>query len=229
MQTPKWKERTATTHARHLEILKNRPDLQSNAILFLGDSMMERWLTTGKPFWDNELSKYPIMNAGVGGDRIENLLWRVLPTTGPGILDVASYCASAQALPHLGEAELPRMGRSYSTIFLMIGTNNIEKSNPENVASAIQSLLQIIFDKQPNVKRVILYGLTLRSDVPHHKITDLNRLLSELCAQSTFDGRLIFTSFSEKLNEDRYFDDHVHLSRLGYEHWLGELMPYLSE
>ena len=203
MQTPKWKERTATTHARHLEILKNRPDLQSGAILFLGDSMMERWLTTGKSFWNNELSKYPIMNAGVGGDRIENLLWRI--TTNPGILDVASY----------------------STIFLMIGTNNIEKSKPENVATAIQSLLQTIFDKQPNVKRVILYGLTLRSDVPHHKIADLNRLLSELCAQSTFNSRLTFTSFSDKLNEDRYFDDCVHLSQLGYEHWLNELIPYL--
>lgn len=204
MQTPKWKERTATTHARHIEIIQKRTELRSNAILFLGDSMMERWLTTGKSFWTNELAKYPIMNAGVGGDRIENLLWRI--TTNPGILDVASY----------------------STIFLMIGTNNIEKSRPESVATAIQSILQTIFDKQPNVKRVILYGLTLRSDVPHHKIADLNRLLAELCARSTFDGRLTFTSFSEKLVDDRYFDDRVHLSRLGYEYWLTELMPYLS-
>ena len=204
MQTPKWKERSATTHTRHLEIIQKRPDLQSGSILFLGDSMMERWLTTGKSFWTGELSKYPIMNAGVGGDRIENLLWRI--TTNPGILDVASY----------------------STIFLMIGTNNIEKSKPENVATAIQSLLQTIFTKQPNVKRVILYGLTPRSDVPREKIVHLNQLLTELCSQNTYNDRLVFTSFGEKIDEDRYFDDRVHLSRLGYEFWLNELLPYLS-
>ena len=145
-------------------------------------------------------------------------------TTNPGILDVASY-PSAQALSR--EALLHPSGTELLDDILMIGTNNIEKSKPENVASAIQSLLQTLFDKQPNVKRVILYGLTLRSDVPHHKIADLNRLLSELCAQSTFNSRLTFTSFSDKLNEDRYFDDCVHLSQLGYEHWLNELIPYL--
>ena len=96
------RERTRLAHLKHLDITSSH-DFE---ILFLGDSMLERWQSTGSKYWKKDLSKYKIMNASVGGDTINNLLWRIQPTDHTtGILDSLRV----------------------KKIILMIGTNNIEK------------------------------------------------------------------------------------------------------
>jgi lysophospholipase L1-like esterase len=44
------------------------------SILFFGDSLIERW---DPMVWDRSLGSRGALNAGVGGDRTDNLLWRL--------------------------------------------------------------------------------------------------------------------------------------------------------
>lgn len=58
---PKWKARSAETHAKHLETLKSNPDTLYDVCL-LGDSLTEHWLDDGTNVWkDSPLStKYKV-------------------------------------------------------------------------------------------------------------------------------------------------------------------------
>lgn len=207
---PVWKERTETTHQRHLQLLEANPKL-SEGILFLGDSMFERWMTTGKQWWNGELKQFNIMNAGVGGDKIENLMWRISPPTDKkqnplgitrGILD----------------------GCNYKKIFLMIGTNNltVKRLSAEIIAAAVTEVIDIIKGKQPNAQ-LIVFALTPRSDVPFEKIAQINTIVSLACGRKSIP----YIDFNKKLTTGAYFDDQVHLSTFGYEEWFNAIMPPL--
>lgn len=200
---PKWKERTEQTHMEHLTLLREKPALAEGP-LFLGDSMFERWKTTGKQWWAKDLVKHNIMNAGVGGDKIENLLWRITPPNGQrGILDSCKY----------------------KKIFLMIGTNNLteKRATAESIANSIDALIDIIQKKQPNVP-IVFFALPPRSDVGLEKITGVNKLLKDICTRRN----LTFVDFTHGLSGPSYFDDPVHLSTLGYRVWFTELEKHLN-
>jgi len=69
---PKWKQRTYDTQKKHLQLYQNK----SFKVAFLGDSMMERWLSTGSYLWNEKFQEFA--NLGVGGDGIEHLLFRLI-------------------------------------------------------------------------------------------------------------------------------------------------------
>ena len=170
----KWKEQTETTHAKHMNMLKM--DKHSGSVLLLGDSMMERWQTTGK-----DLPLGNVFNAGVGGDRICNLLWRIEN----GILDAGDF----------------------SRVVLMIGTNDLEKTQPKALVDGIS---QVVGEIQKRKLPFTVYSLTPRTDIPEGKILQVNALLQEKYPSA-------YRCFYPK--ENPYYDDNVHLSRLGYEEW----------
>jgi len=119
--TPKWKQRTHDTNQKHLEQYSGK----SFKVAFLGDSMMERWLTTGAEFWNKNFSEYA--NLGVGGDGIEHLLYRI------GILDSIKV----------------------DKIILMIGTNNSEKRSSDHICEGIAKVIDTIFEKAANTELIV--------------------------------------------------------------------------
>ena len=46
-------------------------------IVFLGDSITQGWRYSGAPIWDKFYAPRHAFNYGVGGDRTENILWRL--------------------------------------------------------------------------------------------------------------------------------------------------------
>jgi len=50
------------------------PDEQ---IIFIGASSIEFWLTNGINVWKEHYEPRHAYNYGIGGDRVENVLWRV--------------------------------------------------------------------------------------------------------------------------------------------------------
>ena len=46
-------------------------------IIFIGDSITNRWQTTGKQLWDKYYVSRHSFNYGIEGDRTENVLYRV--------------------------------------------------------------------------------------------------------------------------------------------------------
>eukprot|EP01027_Heterolobosea_sp_BB2_P011544 GEZU01016808.1.p1 GENE.GEZU01016808.1~~GEZU01016808.1.p1 ORF type:complete len:351 (-),score=67.49 GEZU01016808.1:169-1182(-) len=122
--TPVWKERTAYTHKQHLEQLDtiiNKFNQPAPSIVLLGDSMFERWKTTGQYVWcEKNFARFgSILNAGVGGDGTQHVLWRLQPEN-TGLFTKIQ----------------PRF------VLLMIGTNNIERDSPEHIAEAIKIILE---------------------------------------------------------------------------------------
>jgi hypothetical protein len=105
-----WKERTERTHIQHLKLLQEEEICHN--IFLIGSSMMERWLSTGLEYWnDSILPTYKVFNAGVGGDKTQNLLWR---------------------LEHGLISSLPMQSRP-QFIILQIGSNNIEQDSATDV------------------------------------------------------------------------------------------------
>ena len=193
--TPKWKERTDSTNKKHLNILSKR----NFDVMFIGDSMFERWFTTGSNLWNN-LRKYNIMNCGIGGDKVENLLWRF-------------------------SQDQNILAKPVNKIFLMIGTNNIDTDKPELVYNGIENLVKILIEKMPNAK-LYLYGILPKNDnnkKVEEKINICNQLLAELCKSWNLEYRY----FGDKVNNPKFFDDHVHLNVDGYQIWYDELLKDL--
>lgn len=73
----KYKERSNQTHDTvHAPLLLQRPGELIECLL-LGDSMLERLKTTGAHTEIAQCSFPQIFNAGVGGDRVQNVLYRL--------------------------------------------------------------------------------------------------------------------------------------------------------
>jgi len=202
---PKWKERTEKTHSEIVSSLTSGgtpPD-----VVFLGDSMFERWKTTGSICWRHSgFSHYNICNAGIGGDCTQHVLWRLDQT--PGVFDyVKPKC-----------------------VFLLIGTNNIESDSPEDITEAINLICQRIFTQSPASKIVLLGVFPRKGDQKlHDRIRQLNALLEALAGEKItyrYYGDLMLT-IDGKIN-NAYFDDRVHLNENGYYLWGQHLLQTLN-
>lgn len=203
---PTWKQRTHATHGRHLDLYRG----QSLTEAFIGDSMMERWLTTGSRLWQRYYSN--CANLGVGGDGIQHLLYRLVGTEDvESILDVMTA----------------------DTIYLMIGTNNLsavadalpkqlQRSSVADIVAGILMVINIILEKQPKA-HLVVYGLLHRYDVDTSTVDDINaRLSSSIDAMGS--PRVTYRFFGDAVHhDDAFYDDDVHLSALGYQAWCDDL------
>ncbi|MEY2598760.1 MAG: hypothetical protein RLZZ142_1019 [Verrucomicrobiota bacterium] len=112
----------------------------STDIILLGDSLTEYWGggINPAPFnqaWTSHFGQYSTLNLGIGGDKTQNLLWRI----------------------HHGALD----GASPKVVVLLIGTNNINSTvyngTPiEAVAQGIKLCTDLIREKCPNAHLVLV-------------------------------------------------------------------------
>ncbi|MBQ3098682.1 MAG: hypothetical protein IJC66_11065, partial [Kiritimatiellae bacterium] len=100
-------------------------------LVMIGDSITHRWENPspdgGKGVQDGKLKGLSILNLGFGGDTTQALLW---------------------VLEHGGGLD----GYKARNVTLLIGTNNIWRSDPASIAEGIKSLVELIRRKQPTAK-----------------------------------------------------------------------------
>lgn len=138
---------------------------------------------------------------GVGGDGIEHLLYRLTGDADKGVKPIFDFVTVEDA------------------IYLMIGTNNLERRSVDQIFEGIVNIINFISAQQPNTK-IHVFGVTIRSDIPNEKVDQLNTKLSHFVDTKT-DPKLCFSDFNTKIYKDtKNFDDHVHLSSFGYETWM---------
>ncbi|MGD9617698.1 MAG: GDSL-type esterase/lipase family protein [Alphaproteobacteria bacterium] len=137
-------------------------------VLFLGNSLVERFPHDAPEVWREHMQPRGVLNAGVSGDRTENLLWRLRN----GNLD----------------------GPPPALVILLIGTNDLTHDgpprSPELTAAGIRANLLYLRQRLPDTP-ILLLGLLPRGASPdselRRKVVAVNRLISR-CA----DRRSVF-------------------------------------
>ena len=198
--------RTAESAVRRFELINAEVKSVPHRVLFLGDSITERY---DQEVWQRDMAPRGVLNAGVSGDRTENLLWR------------------------LEHGDLA--GPTPKGLIVMIGTNDLTSGGhprpPELVAEGIRANLFYLRQRLPNT-RILLLGLYPRADVPRlrPKIPEVNRLIED-CD----DGRwVVYADIGGVLLEGdgqlsrAVSPDLLHFSRLGYERLAPRLNPLID-
>ncbi len=199
-------------HSTHLKRAKAGPI----GLLFLGDSITERW-TQVPEIWEASYGKYQPANFGIGGDQTQHVLWRLED----GVLD----------------------GLHPKVVVLLLGTNNTSDHTAEQIAAADAKIVRLIRAKIPETKILLLgifprgprinrQGVVLDDAVHRMKvITEANRLLARLD-----DGRTVrFLDFGARFQgpdgkiPSAIMPDQVHLSPEGYRIWVEAMQPLLEE
>ena len=181
-------------------------------LVFFGDSITHNWdrPERGGPVLDELRKTYTVLNIGYSGDRTENLVWRGLN----GELD----------------------GYTAKCIMLMIGTNNTwhRKDKPADIAAGIRRVLDVIAEKQPQAKTLLLPIFPF-GDGPQHPNRINNEAVNAIIRGYADGEKVIWVDFNSKFldetgNTVKWMPDHCHPNTAGYrEVWLPAVLPYFRE
>ncbi len=181
---------------RHDDVLaRNAANAPKSVII--GNSITHFWggepvghVVNGSKTWNKRLAKAGFGNLGFGWDRIENALWRV----------------------YHGELD----GYTADQVVLMIGTNNIGISSPEDIVEGLRFLIKAVRQRQPSAT-IKMVGILPRRDAVDH-VKSVNKMIEKMAAEEgcifVDPGRKMFKrdgSFDESL-----FTDGLHPNDDGY-------------
>ncbi len=175
-------------------------------VLFLGDSILDRWPRYGETSWLKFAPNQPA-NFGIGGDQTSDLLWRV----------------------ENGELD----GIQSRAVVILIGTNNAERDQPEWTAAAVKKIVETVRGKLP-ASKILLLGLLPRDhqDSPsRQRNTAVNGMIAPLA-----DGRSVrFLDVGPAMLDDHgeiadgLMSDGLHPTAKGYEIMSRAILPALAE
>jgi beta-glucosidase len=201
-----WRER----HTKIVETVRQG----GHKVVFLGDSITEGWSAAGKAAWEKTWAPMHAVNAGIGGDRTQHVLWRL--NNG------------------LGEA-LAASNNDIQLVVLMIGTNNSNGADntSEDIAQGIKAIVANVREKLPKAK-VLMLGIFPRGEKPNAQ-REKNAKASEI-ASKVADGTTVkYLDIGSKfLDKDgtitkEIMPDFLHLSEKGYQIWAESVEPVVRE
>lgn len=182
---------------RHRAIIDHTAQYPPKAVI-MGNSITHYWggepvapRAAGAKIWDKVMRPAGFQNMGYGWDRIENVLWRV----------------------YHGELD----GFNAEKIVLMIGTNNLDYNNDQEIVEGLQFLVSAIRDRQPNAKIKVM-GILPRRNY-EERVMNLNKSIKEMTLRSTCefaDPGLALLQKDGKINE-KVFSDGLHPNENGYK------------
>ncbi len=192
-------------HAQFLERAK-QGDI---GVVFLGDSITDRWPRVGEESW-LKFAPYKPANFGIEGDCTEHLLWR------------------------LEQGELD--GITPKVVVVLIGSNNVfyfAEEAPEWTARGIEKIVGTIRKRSPAAS-VLVFGIFPRDGKDSRIRKTITAINGEL--RRLDDGtRVRFVDIGDQfLDRDgnipaAIMPDKVHLSAKGYAIWQTWLQSMLNE
>jgi beta-glucosidase len=193
-------------HEAHVKTVEANPG--SVDVLLVGDSITIQWADS----WKQHFPTRKAINIGIGGDKTQNVLWR---------------------LDHGGVA-----GLQPKAIVLMIGNNNMfftPETGTEAAALGIQMCVRNLREKFPDSPLVL--AKILPAHAPgnrfHDDIIKTNAALDALKPETDPMVRVLdlfpdFTNPDGSLKKDLFTPDHIHLSPQGYAAYAEKLKPLLD-
>ena len=179
-------------------------------LAFIGDSITQGWEGRGKNVWQKYYGDRNAINLGIGGDRTEHVIWRL--THG-----------------NLGKIK-PKVA------VLMIGTNNTGHfdQDPEEVAAGVERILEILGERLPKTK-VLLLGIFPRGRDRLDSKRLNNIAINQIIRRFADKERVHYADIGDVfLEEDGHLPasimpDALHLNEEGYERWANAIEPMLQE
>jgi lysophospholipase L1-like esterase len=177
-------------------------------VVFIGDSITQGWENEGRTVWQRHFAPRSALALGFGGDRTENVLWRL----------------------QQGEVD----GLAPKVVVMMIGTNNSGVRSPESTAAGVKHLLDELRRRLPSTQ-VLLLAIFPRGEKPDDFLRGVNDRVNKLIA-SYADGRSVhyLDINAALLNPDgslskEVMPDLLHLSEKGYAIWQQAMAPTLQK
>jgi len=183
-------------------------------LVLVGDSIMHFWEWKHPASWAKLTQGRTVLNLGYGGDRTQNVLWRIAH----GELD----------------------GYKAKNIVLMIGTNNNSSSDtdPANVAKAVEKIAAEIRAKHPEAQ-LILHPIfprgvsadSKRHAAPRARNDKTNELLKTF---ATAHPEITWIDFNDKMVDSTgwvpraIMADEIHPTDAGYDLWMDAILPRLK-
>lgn len=179
-------------------------------LLFIGDSITQGWEKEGAAVWQDFYAKRNGFAIGFGGDRTENVLWRL------------QHGALENMSPKL--------------VVLMIGTNNTghRLENPATIAAGIKTLLNEIHAQLPAAK-VLLLAVFPRDEQPDGKMRLNNKGVNAIIKDYANDKNVFFADINSVfLAKDgvlpkEIMPDFLHPNEEGYRLWADALEPHVKK
>ena len=178
-------------------------------LVFLGDSITAGWQFQGAPVFNSEYSTYPGAQFGIGGDRIENMLWRVL------------------------NGEFPA-GFSPEVVVIHAGTNNFGTNTDAEIVAGTKNLAVEV--QRRTGRQVLIVGLFPRPDANTFQNNRTNTINDALASWDVTNGASIrFTNIRSRFllpsgaRNDQLFQDAVHLTEQGYRAWADGIRATLND
>ncbi len=179
-------------HAVFVAVAKKR----KAQVVFLGDSIFARWgWPSNLEQFRDEFGQYSAANFGIGGDRTQHVLWRVVN----------------------GEFD----GFTPKVVVLMIGTNNARTAAnpPEQVAAGNRNIIAAIHTRSPEAK-VLLHPIFPRGSVSASR---RKKVVNALILSFRDGKRVHFFDVNDRFLDSggkvlaTLMPDRLHLRALGYQ------------
>lgn len=187
--------REAASAVRRFERIKASVKTEPHRVLFLGDSLTEHF---DPRVWREHMAPRRVLNAGVSGDRTENLLWRLEH----GNLD----------------------GPPPAGVVVLIGTNDLTYAGgrpPELAAEGIRANLLYLRQHLP-AARILLLGLLPRGASPDAGLRRKTIAVNQLIQRCGDERAVIYADIGGVLLDPEgrltpeIAPDALHFSPLGY-------------
>ena len=156
----KYKERSETTHDTiHVRFFESGLPQGPIKCLLLGTSVVERFKTTGRCEKFGQDDSLTLFNAGVGGDKIQSVLYRL------GTKDLYSRLKQ----------------RGVEFVILQMGTNDLTKTRALRCQDITRYSLALEALRRINPDMPILVGgIYHRQDIPDNIVDQTNSTLAQL-------------------------------------------------
>lgn len=197
---------------RHQNKLDEIKHMKANGIrsevVFIGDSITQGWEKAGANVWDRYYKKHNALALGFGGDRTENVLWR---------------------LQH-GEVD----GIDPKVAVLMFGTNNTghRHEDPAITAQGIRRNIQELQQRLPNTK-ILLLAIFPRDEKADGQLRQINERANAIISGFSDNEKIFFLNINNAfldadgvLSKD-IMPDLLHPNEKGYEIWAQAMEPEL--
>ena len=225
-----WQKREAAINAH----LRSSKDLSAIRLLFVGDSITDFWLFEDNPWvsgqkygrkvWDESFatpgSENYAFNIGISGDRIEHILYRILPKSAGG----------------MGQLDAPELNPEF--IIVMLGINNswaAEDPVADSIFEGVHVALNALHARKPQ-SRIVLQSLLPTNDTIKNRdvVGVVNQRLRKLASSPEFSSFTDYLDLNPAFTNaagmqlSKYFTDGLHPNDIGYSVWRDQLVPFLK-